>query len=230
MTDIQEQTVWRADYAPFGNLNLSVSQVGNNLRFPGQYFDEETGLHYNWHRYYDPETGRYLTPDPIGLAGGINPLLYAEANPINFIDPLGLQTIPFPISPGLPIGPLPGTVFEPGSNANNLFIRDVIYIIKLMDPRPLINDVINFWNESTEENSICEDGVTVENKKRKSKGGDGADSEHDIEKMNDKTISKTHRVTKDGKIIHQHQDHIGKFGGKRRFPDVWTGTKTILNN
>ena len=60
---------------------------------PGQYYDAETGLHYNWHRYYDPETGRYLTPDPIGLAGGINPFLYAEANPVSYIDPEGLNAL-----------------------------------------------------------------------------------------------------------------------------------------
>ena len=93
LTDDAGQIVWKANYSPFGTINISTAVVENNLRFPGQYYDAETGLHYNWHRYYDPATGRYLTPDPIGLAGGINPFVYAESNPINNIDPWGLQTI-----------------------------------------------------------------------------------------------------------------------------------------
>ncbi len=56
----------------------------------GQYYDQETGLHYNYHRYYDPATGRYLTPDPIGLAGGINLYAYVENDPVNWVDPYGL--------------------------------------------------------------------------------------------------------------------------------------------
>jgi RHS repeat-associated protein len=58
---------------------------------PGQYFDEETGLHYNYFRDYDPLTGRYVHSDPIGLEGGLNPYLYAEGDPLRYSDPLGLQ-------------------------------------------------------------------------------------------------------------------------------------------
>jgi RHS repeat-associated protein len=73
MTDATNTVVWEADYKPFGEAEVNPnSSVVNNFRFPGQYFDAETGLHYNYHRYYDPKTGRYLTPDPIGLEGGIN--------------------------------------------------------------------------------------------------------------------------------------------------------------
>jgi RHS repeat-associated protein len=58
--------------------------------YAGQYYDSETGLHYNYHRYYDPSLGRYLRADPIGLAGGVNLYAYAENNPNNYIDPFGL--------------------------------------------------------------------------------------------------------------------------------------------
>ncbi|RMS63399.1 hypothetical protein ALP62_101787 [Pseudomonas syringae pv. aceris] len=68
---------------------LVVNEVKQNLRFQGQYFDVETGLHYNTFRHYDPEIGRFITQDPIGLSGGIHIYQYA-LNPIAYIDPLGL--------------------------------------------------------------------------------------------------------------------------------------------
>jgi RHS repeat-associated protein len=90
MTDASANVVWAADYLPFGQASVTVGAVENNLRFRGQYYDQETGLHYNYHRYYDPTLGRYLRADPIGLSGGINLYTYVGGNPVNTIDPYGL--------------------------------------------------------------------------------------------------------------------------------------------
>ncbi|MDP3478236.1 MAG: RHS repeat-associated core domain-containing protein [Desulfoprunum sp.] len=82
--------VWQAAYLPFGQAQIKVQTVKNNLRFAGQFFDSETGLHYNLNRYYDPETGRYISADPIGLDGGMNLYAYVSNDPVNWIDPWGL--------------------------------------------------------------------------------------------------------------------------------------------
>lgn len=63
-----------------------------NLRFPGQYFDSETGLHHNYHRDYDSRLGRYIESDPIGLKGGLATFAYAKSSPLGHIDPFGLYT------------------------------------------------------------------------------------------------------------------------------------------
>lgn len=124
--------VWRWDSDPFGTAAADEDPDGDstpfvyNLRFPGQYYDEETGLHYNYFRDYDPSTGRYVQSDPIGLDGGLNTYSYAEHDPISYIDPFGLQAVvpwvlprpivvprptvvprPYPVDPVLPI-PIPG--------------------------------------------------------------------------------------------------------------------------
>ena len=90
LTDMTGSTVWSAQYDAHGQATVSPSStMTNNLRLPGQYFDGETNLHYNFRRYYDPTIGSYITSDPIGLAGGLNQYLYVNANPVNFIDPRG---------------------------------------------------------------------------------------------------------------------------------------------
>lgn len=91
MTDAAGTAVWKADYEPFGKATVKVSTVENNLRFPGQYYDRETGLHYNYFRDYDPGTGRYVEADPIGLEGGINIYRYVNSNPLTYVDRDGLR-------------------------------------------------------------------------------------------------------------------------------------------
>ncbi|MDZ4153041.1 RHS repeat-associated core domain-containing protein [Methylicorpusculum sp.] len=107
LTDSDASVVWQADYDPYGDATITTAKIEQNIRFPGQYFDQETGLNYNWHRYYDPKTGRYITSDPIGLAGGVNTYAYVSNNPLNLIDPNGLAGI-YVNYPNYPIT-VPGT-------------------------------------------------------------------------------------------------------------------------
>ncbi|WP_256258143.1 RHS repeat domain-containing protein, partial [Burkholderia ubonensis] len=99
MTDELGDVVWEASYKAWGEAREVIARASkaagitprNLLRFQGQQVDEETGLHYNRYRYYDPASGRFVSKDPIGLAGGINVYQYA-ANPVSWIDPFGLSS------------------------------------------------------------------------------------------------------------------------------------------
>ena len=91
ITDSSKTVVWSADYDPFGSANVTVNTLTNNLRFPGQYFDSESGLHYNYFRDYNPSIGRYMQSDPIGLQGGLNTYSYVGLNPIRYFDLYGLE-------------------------------------------------------------------------------------------------------------------------------------------
>jgi RHS repeat-associated protein len=97
LTDYSGEIVWSAKYNAYGKVTRLTRGAGEQLeqplRFQGQYFDAESGLHYNRHRYYDPDIGRYLTPDPIKLAGGLNQYQYTP-NPTGWVDPLGLSCPP----------------------------------------------------------------------------------------------------------------------------------------
>ncbi len=91
LTDTQGEVVWQARYKVYGNVvQYEEEAIENPLRFQGQYFDAETGLHYNRHRYYHPVIGRFTSVDPIGLVGGNNGYEYAP-NPVGWVDPLGLM-------------------------------------------------------------------------------------------------------------------------------------------
>ena len=94
MLDGAGQTVWSADIGIWGELRNVVGEKGAcPFRWPGQYEDEETGLYYNRFRYYDPESGEYVSQDPIGLAGGLRSYAYVR-NPSTWFDNLGLSCVP----------------------------------------------------------------------------------------------------------------------------------------
>jgi len=118
VTDADRKIIWQAEYDIYGRASVrqhslhvaagppasslfgiqvaharTPASFSFNLRLPGQYEDAETGWHYNFHRYYNPDTGRYLTPDPIGLQGGTNLYGYVDGNPAGVGDPWGLYRL-----------------------------------------------------------------------------------------------------------------------------------------
>ncbi|MBK9392732.1 MAG: RHS repeat-associated core domain-containing protein [Uliginosibacterium sp.] len=107
ITDTTGKALWKWNGEAFGLSAPNEDADGDgkaltyNLRFPGQVFDKESNLHYNWHRYYDPGTGRYVSSDPIGLNGGINTYAYAKGSPIRKIDPTGLTVLDFDPNKGV---------------------------------------------------------------------------------------------------------------------------------
>ena len=91
-SDDDQRLAWQWQSDAFGNGQpSSPDNTVVNLRFPGQYYDAESGLHYNYFRDYDPQTGRYVESDPIGLNGGLNTYAYAGSNPVGLVDPNGLS-------------------------------------------------------------------------------------------------------------------------------------------
>jgi RHS repeat-associated protein len=111
IADHTNKAVWQWNSDPFGVTLANADPDGDgvlfsyNLRFPGQYFDSETRLHYNYFRDYNPSSGRYIESDPIGLNGGLNTFGYVGGNPLSFVDPLGLINIgPGPLNNELGFG------------------------------------------------------------------------------------------------------------------------------
>jgi RHS repeat-associated protein len=99
ITDQSQAVIWRASYKPFGEAILQEDPDGDgvntvmNIRYPGQYYDQESRTYYNYYRDYDPGLGRYIQSDPIGLAGGLNTYAYVDGNPLSNTDFYGLWSI-----------------------------------------------------------------------------------------------------------------------------------------
>ncbi|MFZ5558105.1 MAG: RHS repeat domain-containing protein, partial [Pseudomonadota bacterium] len=124
VTNAANAIVWRWDSDPFGVTPPDPDPDGDsnqfvfNLRLPGQYYDKETNTHYNMMRDYDPGIGRYIQPEPLGLAGDINLYRYARSNPLTYYDPDGAQAIPMP---GLPPIGIPSPWNPKPRKSDNIF-------------------------------------------------------------------------------------------------------------
>ena len=120
VSDLSGQVVWTHRFSPFGKtIELNEDADGDgvkltlNLRFPGQYYDAESGLHYNWHRYYDPETGRYISHDII-IGDLLSNYIYTGNNPLRNFDSNGLVFFPK--------GPCCRTGYPDGDNKSPIII------------------------------------------------------------------------------------------------------------
>ena len=162
LTQANGQVAWQWAYSAFGDEQptlgakrftsetttpptgtTSIPEVTFNLRYPGQYFDKETKLHYNYFRSYDSRTGRYTQGDPIGLDGGWNRFGYVGGDPLSYTDPKGLirictvpggcvDTNPPPIDPDLPVPPPVGPYVPPAPPVGfPLPIKPILDIIDL---------------------------------------------------------------------------------------------------
>jgi RHS repeat-associated protein len=209
----------RTEYAPFGApFNRPVDGVG----YTGHVMDQATGLVYAQQRYYDPMLGRFLSVDPMAsdmnTAWNFNRYNYAANNPYKFTDPDGRSV------------EVVGNTATINCNSGLTCLSDYFTVGVMIAQRLVQQAVDNIQNnESNEQAETDPNGPTTkETKVRGTAGADGGVSEITTEKdSNGNTTSTTHTVTTDGEVVHQHQDHIGSSGSKRRFGDELTGTETV---
>ncbi|EGQ8015538.1 RHS domain-containing protein [Vibrio sp. B511a] len=155
LIDCEGNVVWSASYDAHGFAHVHIEKVVNPLRFQGQYFDQETNLHYNLARYYDPKLGRFIQQDPISIAGGINHYQYA-VNPIQWIDPTGF-------------------LCEEGLKRLGQMLAE--YQAQSDVPQEVCDQIL----EAAKESSVGEGGVRSQVKIRKPKGKNHIRYEYDLD-------------------------------------------------
>ncbi|MDO5666811.1 MAG: DUF2235 domain-containing protein [Alcaligenaceae bacterium] len=140
VTDETQQAVWLSNNDTFGQSHPVIEDIEFNLRLPGQYYDKESGLHQNIYRYYDPEAGHYLEPDPLGPVGDNEVFGYAHQNPRQFVDPLGLLMFIFD-----------GTTNTPTNQTNayklgQLYKEDKVYYLEGLGTKESQTKIVDFFS------------------------------------------------------------------------------------
>ena len=146
-SDDNGTTVWRWNRDAFGAEMTDRDPDGDGtkttirLRFPGQYADRDSGLFYNHHRDYDPELGRYVQSDPIGLMGGANRYAYVSANPVKYFDPNGLEEVCYGTNHGYGDNSNDGWGYDENGDPVRDGTRGTYECIYLPDPNPTAPNV-----------------------------------------------------------------------------------------
>ncbi len=226
VTDAARTIVEKSQYEPYGGLLNRPLEDGPG--YTGHVSDAATGLSYMQQRYYDPKIGggRFLSVDPVtatSVGGNFNRYWYANNNPYKYTDPDGREVACNGKTCTIQCDLVRNCAGDFAKYGAIRTLNDFLTIQSLL-LRPFVQA-----NESAESGDADPNGPTTkETKTRGSKGADGGESA--ITKETDatgRTISTTHTVTTDGEVVHQHQDHIGEAGSKRRFSDESTGTTTV---
>ena len=141
VTDEKQKAVWLADNEAFGKSHPIIEEIEFNLRLPGQYYDAESGLHQNLYRNYDPELGHYLEPDPLGPIASNEVFGYANQNPRQYIDPLGLLMFVFD-----------GTTNTPSSQTNayklgQLYDEGTVHYLEGIGTIDAQNKVVDYFQD-----------------------------------------------------------------------------------
>jgi RHS repeat-associated protein len=253
LVNASKQLVNEYRYSPFGEHELTSETVENRLRYAAREYDSETGLYYNRARYYDPVLRRFVSEDPIGLAGGMNLYAYTGNAPLGTRDPFGLSDEEWELE-CRQTGPTPESL-----------IGELECVWKKKKSSPLQERReeywANFWSAFEYwyggSGEVYGSGIgyrsggivgaaallaggagraaggaagssrTIEVITRPYPGRDGGISRQIIERYSGRVNSVTHQVEVNGRIVHQHQTHIGRYGGRRIFNDAWSPYPTI---
>jgi RHS repeat-associated protein len=227
LSDGRGATVGTFTYTPYGSLASRTGTETTPLGYTGEYTDAESGLQYLRARYYDPASGQFLTRDPLVDQTG-QPYAYADGDPVDNTDPSGQVSMPSWDQVGTRlVGAMDSATF--GGTA---LVRDKLGLNGGLDKCSIdyraargVMDLVSIASPIYEIKifQVAKDGKVLSWlwRQRQRFGRDGGISRIGKEMDGEDTISVMHRVTVDGKTVHQHQTHVGKYGGERQFPNEW---------